>query len=60
MKEWKSPPDYPEPGDQIIAELRDCKYAKYVRMEVREGEGLGHIVRWQLVPSKFKKVVDEL
>ncbi len=51
MNPWHEPPDYPKPGDEIIAELAGCKVCDYMRFTVREGEGLEHIKRWQLLPQ---------
>lgn len=37
----------PEAGDYILAKVERCKLCGYVKMTVREGEGLGHIKEWR-------------
>lgn len=36
----------PNAGDKVIAKLVGCKVGNYFYLEIREGEGLGHIERW--------------
>ena len=45
----------PLPGDKIIAKLKGCKIADYISMEIREGEGLGHIDSWKYAKDKTGK-----
>ena len=42
----------PPVGAEIIAELDGCNVADQIWMEVREGEGLGHIKRWKFTDPK--------
>jgi len=36
----------PEAGTCILVDISGCKIGAFILMEVREGEGLGHIKRW--------------
>jgi hypothetical protein len=56
--EWINIEDQqPRPGDEIVAELKGCKIGNmtYVYLTVREGEGLGHIKRWQYTDKCLQK-----
>lgn len=44
----------PEPGDYILAKVDGCKICRFVKMTVREGEGLGHINEWRYLDQTMK------
>jgi len=36
----------PAENSELLVELKGCKMGKYAFIKIREGEGLGHIIRW--------------
>ena len=55
MKWFGIEEEFPPVGAEIIAEMNGCKIAQYLRLKIRDGEGLGHIKRWGFISPEEEK-----